>query len=293
MKKVIIADYRKYKSLWNIINKTSEEDQLAKLLNVVNIYIQSDKIYNYFIDKENLTDLDQIDKFFNISIDSYKILEFLDSIKEQIATKYLLMNQYQVDNIQQLSTDIIKFLDENAMRLYPFREQIAYNFMKFLERNSNSPKLQYVRKADELGLLTDEEDPIGKTHKIIRVDVRNRKKAFVDINHHIEEAQNGELTHGQILNRYFKMNRPEKDTWYRPSKRKLEEYEKYLAFGHLCNNNVIIIDTLMNLTIDEVVKDLQQQGYTDKVYYYIPTAAEFGDATREAKKLGDLYETFN
>lgn len=283
--KVLLADYRTYKSLWDIINKTSEERQLNNILKIVKIYINSDNVYNYFITTNNLMDLNEIDKFFNITLDTYQILEFLTSIKDQLATKYLLINQYEVNNIQQLGDDIIQLLDDNIMKLYPFREQVAYNFVKFLERNSNNPNLQYIRKAEELGLLTDEEDPIGKTHKIIRVDIRNRKRPFVDINHHIEEAKNGETTHGQILNRYFKMNRSDKEAYFRPSKRQIEEYEKHLAFGHLCNNNVIIIDTLMNLTIDEVVEDLKKQNYTDKIYYYIPTAAEFGDATREAKKI--------
>lgn len=284
------AKYTEYNSLQDIINNTSKEEQLNKILSIIKMYIENnDQIYKFFIDKDHLTNKNDVIEFFNF-FSSKKLFIYIDSIKEQIASKYLLLNQYSVKNINTLAIDIVNFLKEHFNIIRSLNKYVTDNSIEFINNYFHSEKVipsdqKYTKimQAEDLGLLSDEEDPIGSIHTIYKVDVNNRVGPFVDIDNRIVPAQAGEKTHGQIINRYLKLGYSNDKVWFRTNKKIIKQHADSFAFGHFCKNNVIIIDSLTNTTMDQVVKDLQDDGYNEKIYLYIPDTARCGNACRKAR----------
>lgn len=281
------AEYTSYNNLYDIIDNTSDDEQIENLINIIQIYILSDNIYEYFIQSYKLNTVQEFQTFFNIQYNSDYLLEYLRSIKEQIASKYLVMHQYTVENINKLSKDIIDIISEQSFQLRKLVNLVIMHVNNFISKHMKDNTFdEPIYEAEELGLMNDNEDPINGDHMIVEVDINNRIKPFVDLDHIIVEAEAGEQTHGQVINRYLKLGKSKEKSWFRTDRRVIKEHAKQFAFGHICNNKVIVIDALIDMTMDDVVQDLKAADYSDyKIYYYDNILSEFGLATRKARLM--------
>ena len=268
-------------TLSTLIEKDSEKDIFDQLYNIVDFYVHGDAVYDFFIDENDLKSLEDITHFFRFSLDIYKLLEFLESIKEKIATDYILKyNINDIEDISQFADDIYQFLDDNSILLYALVVTITKNFTDYLRKNAGTNRLKDLLNAED---LSKENDDINDEYFINRIDFDNRKKPFIVIDGKLIPAKN-EKTHGLLINNYLNLNKTEDEAWHRPSAKEVDQ----IAFGHICDGNIYVVDAMRSLTIDDVVKAFKASKYLGKLYYYIPKTSDYGQAIRKANKFNRL-----
>jgi 6-pyruvoyl-tetrahydropterin synthase len=161
---------------------------------------------------------------------------------------------------------------------------VTENISEFLENEAEKHNSFYYKNSVVANELCNIDDSIGEESEIIdTIDFDNRDAAFVDLDGEILVSDNG-MTHAQLINEYLKEYDEElNDGWYRPDVEEIENKSgaERVAFGHIVNDNVWIIDdgTLTDISAEDVANDIKASGnkYT-KIYSY-----DMRDVTRVAQ----------
>jgi hypothetical protein len=236
------------------------------------------KLYIRDCDKpaERVSVLENIDGYEIFKIDDSEIPnDLLNKYKAKLGDGYSKINfindvsAYVTDN---LYDDIVALVSEYITR--------------FLEKKDEEHDTFYYKDLADVNSLCDIDDNIGEDTEIEGgVDYDNRDAAFVDIDGRILVSDEGE-SHAQLVNEYLDSIDCEElnDGWFRPDVEEIEEKsdgERAVAFGHIVNDNVWIIEdgTLTNISVEDVISDIKASGkeYT-KIYSY-----DMSDVTRIAQ----------
>ena len=264
---------------FNDIIKQSKTTIIKYLFDALAQLIPTTKYYQYVINKHKLYTLDNVKKYFKIAR-TEDIIEYIDEVLtwEKVTTTYLMLSQNVVDNFSQCVDDIKQFINDNHIVLWKLNTVIEDNF----EEHLSQLHITDVINAKE---LNDKDDNIGDDTNVFRVDIGNRDGLFVDIDGEILISYDNR-THNDLVNDYLKrFNQKLNVKWLRPNLHSIKKKAdiSYIAFGHICNN-VYIIDGKQNVSIDNVINDLQNNGISKKIYHYIPRTNDYATVKRLAKK---------
>jgi len=124
-------------------------------------------------------------------------------------------------------------------------------------------KLETIETIEDLLL---HEDTSGESFYFNEeVDVDNRDSAFIYINGNFD--MDDELTHGQMVDRYFGKEISEDEDCVQ---RHIPDSYESLAFGDIISDGVIrvaLIEKVENISLSEIAEELLSMGI-DKVYQY-------------------------
>lgn len=258
------------------------------ILGVLGQYFISSDFIEFVLKKDYIKNMKDIyNTFENLDINLLK--EYLQSIEPQKISDELAKSINHPVNI-----DLYTYIYNSNYIISELIKRIQLNFSKIIYREFFEQG-KYLDKLTQAKDLADIVDKKGQQTYIIRTDVNNRDKAFMDIDNEILLSEHNE-NHQQLFNKYLQKynvrfhrgkRRPKKDEVL--SKTKVKAW----AYGHI-SNNVYIIDGVNNITIDQVLQDLKKKGITGKVYSfeYANNSVYYGLATREAKKVSK-YKTVN
>ena len=267
----------KYKQKYITANINNIDDN--KIISLMEEYIISESFFAFILNKSFIKNMQDIsDVCTNIDINLIK--EFIkincyEELYKKASTNMSIEEFYQYIFSQ---ANIINKIKQYISK--EFDRQIYNNFFmqgKYLDK---------LTQASELFNLKDE---IKQQTYIIRTDVNNRDKAFVDIDHHILVSETGE-NHSQLFNRYTQEKKGVRlyNGKRRPKVKDIQAKTdiKCWAYGHI-SNKVYLIDGVYNMTDDEVINDLKKFGILEKIYsfQYANGSKYYGTATREARRL--------
>lgn len=251
-------------------------------------YIITPEFFEFILKQDNIKNIKDIHDTCN-NIDINLIKEYINKY-----CYYKICDSLSKDLNEKIEDDIYDYIYNNDNIIQEIKNRIQYNFSKIIYRDFFEHG-KYLNKLTQASDLANIQDKKEQQTYIIRTDINNRDKAFIDIDHHILISEPGEI-HKDLFNRYtakdnVRFNRGRR----RPTKKDVETKTdiKCWAYGHI-SNNIYIIDGVNNISIDDVVNDLKKQGVSDKIYSfeYINNSNYYGLATREAKKV-NRYTTFN
>ena len=253
------------------------------IIGILSHYFISPEFIEYILKQDYVKSMRDIYNIFN-NLDIKLIKEYLELFEPQKIQDELIKDIHQPINI-----NLYEYIFNNANIIKELIQRIQYNFIKIIYREFFEQG-KYLNKLTQASDLANIDDTKKQQTYIIRTDVNNRDKAFMDIDRHILLSPPGGI-HKDLFNQYVekkynikfnngKKRRPKKENVL--SKTNIKSW----AYGHI-SNNVYIIDGVNNITIDEVVDDLKKYGITDKIYSfeYINNQVYYGLATREAKKV--------
>ena len=244
-------------------------------------YIINSKFFEFILNQNFIKNMQDIHNFFN-NFDINLLKEYIyKNCYNNICEDLSKILNAQIDD------NIYEYIYNNSYIMTEIMNRIHINFGKIIYRNFFEQG-KYLDKLTQASDLAELDDRINQQTYIVRTDVGNREKAFVDIDHNILVSKNNEI-HAQLFNRYVekdnvRFNRGRR----RPTEKDIKSKTniKCWACGHIANN-IYIIDSLNNITIDEVINDLHEYGIHSKIYSfeYINKNIYYGLATREAMEV--------
>ena len=265
-----------FKDLQELSSYVDEDTILTQLKKVICKYIPSNDFFQFFIHEYNLTGTQEIEKFFK-HMNEYHIIDYIKGVLDhKIVSDFLTTNQYRlVGTLSHFIREINELLEDNDIMLCSILTDIKKYLITFLCNYTHDTQLL---DPNELYRI---DDKIKNEHLIYKVDIENRDKPFIDIDHNVIIATTEQI-HRELINTYY--DNKLKGNWKRPTDDELQQANiEKIAFGHICNN-VYIIDSIKNMTIDDVVQDMKDAGINGKIYYYFPETPDYGTAIRKASK---------
>jgi len=272
------------------INNEINNDDITKipnfddyLIGILGQYFISPNFIEYILKQDYIKNMQDISNVFN-NLDINLLKEYLQKIEPE-----KISNELAKSINRPVHIDLYDYIYNNANIINQLIERIQYNFSRIIYREFFEQG-KYLDKLTQARDLANINDKKGQHIYIIRTDVSNRDKAFMDIDNEILLSEHNE-NHQQLFNKYLQKynvrfyrgkRRPKKDEVLS------ETNVKAWAYGHV-SNNVYIIDGVNNITIDQVIQDLKKKGITEKIYSfeYANGTKYYGLATREAKKVNN------
>lgn len=279
----------------NIESNKIENNNITKIpnfddyiLGILCQYFIDSNFIEFILKKDYIKNMQDIYKVFE-NLDINLLKEYLQTIELQKISDELAKSINKLVNI-----DLYEYIYKSTYIISELIKRIQLNFSKIIYREFFEQG-KYLNKLTQAKDLANIKDTKGQQTYIIRTDVNNRDKAFMDIDNEILLSEYNE-NHQQLFNKYLQKynvrfhrgkRRPKKEEVL--SKTKIKSW----AYGHI-SNNVYIIDGVNNITIDQVTQDLKKKGVIGKIYSfeYVNNSVYYGLATREAKKV-NKHKTIN
>ena len=262
--------------------KLNIEDFLTKICESTASNTKAIDFYMMSID----TPEERVEKLSNLTW--FEIFEYIcheiDKIADKLFDRYSLKLDDDYEYCDFLR-DLKNYIDDNLNDT--ITTAVDKNLNEFLMKQTKDGNSDFALKEMYAKEVGNNEDSIGETIKLIdHVDYDTRDAAFVDIDGDILISDKG-ATHAQLINKYIEDNNyfgELKDDWQRPSTEEAlqKTWSDNIAFGHIVNSNVWIIDpSCTTMSIADVISDIKKSG---NEYSKIYSMTDFDELERVAKK---------